>query len=136
MCVCVHTCACIVSMNHVFRDLILKHNNDQFTCILYLSADTSEAADGQLNYKLTVVTGDKKYAGTDARVFVKMTGKYGTTREVELTNNSKKDPFERGKTDIFQVTVHVSIPSRTLLISCELFLNTSKCTNANMEWTW
>jgi len=71
-----------------------------------LSAGSDDGKRGKLLlYKLTVVTGDRSYAGTDARVFIKMTGKYGITQEVELKNSNHKDPFEKGKTDTFEVMV-------------------------------
>ena len=51
------------------------------------------------NYKVTVSTGNKFLAGTDARVFVELFGQsHGQTRnsgEVELAG--KKDAFERGR---------------------------------------
>ena len=71
-----------------------------------LSAGSDDGNKGKLLlYKLTVKTGDRSYAGTDARVFIKMTGKYGITQEVELKNSNHKDPFEKGKTDTFQVMI-------------------------------
>ena len=57
---------------------------------------------------MTVVTGDRSYAGTDAGVYVKMKGTTGITREVQLTNSCKKSPFEKGNTDKFKVICHVS----------------------------
>lgn len=54
-----------------------------------------------LRYDVKVRTGKQNYAGTDARVFLKMFGKLGTTNEVELENG--KDCFEKGHTDSFQV---------------------------------
>ena len=55
----------------------------------------------QLDYEVTVVTGDVSYAGTDAHVYVQMYGTSGITQEVEL--DDEKDNFERNQTDVFKV---------------------------------
>lgn len=48
-----------------------------------------------------VKTGDKKFAGTDANVRIKLHDDYGhVTREVKLDNFFRND-FERGQTDSF-----------------------------------
>lgn len=44
---------------------------------------------------MTVYTGDKFFAGTDARVFVELFGQTRNSGEVELAG--KKDAFERGR---------------------------------------
>ena len=79
--------------------------------LLFFPADGSDVSNGRgrlLEYKMTVVTGDRSYAGTDAGVYVQMKGTSGMTREVQLTNNSKKSPFEKGNSDKFKVIFHVS----------------------------
>ena len=48
-----------------------------------------------------MVTGDRKYAGTDASVYLEITGKHGKTGEIKLDDN--KNNFEKGQTDIFKV---------------------------------
>ena len=52
-------------------------------------------------YEVAVVTGDRKYAGTDANVYLEITGKHGKTGEIKLDDN--KNNFEKGQTDIFKV---------------------------------
>jgi len=44
-------------------------------------------------YEITVFTGDKLGAGTDAKVFIQMYGLNGKTEEIVL--KSKSDTFER-----------------------------------------
>jgi hypothetical protein len=44
-------------------------------------------------YEITVFTGDKLGAGTDAKVFIQMYGLDGKTEEIALKN--KSDSFER-----------------------------------------
>lgn len=46
-------------------------------------------------YKVTVFTGDKPGAGTDANVYITMFGEFGDSGEKKLT--SRKNNFERGK---------------------------------------
>jgi len=53
------------------------------------------------NYKVTVYTGNKFLAGTDARVFVELFGQTQNSGEVELAG--KKKAFERGSVDAFNV---------------------------------
>ena len=82
---------------------------------------------GKLIYFLTVFTGDLRNAGTNANVFVEIGGnlgkisycifhnKYiyylksinfkGKTAPVKLENNNKKDKFERGQKDHFNVRI-------------------------------
>jgi hypothetical protein len=58
---------------------------------------------GLLKYDIQVLTGNVTYAGTDARVFMKIFGKKGTTSEFELRNDAE-DLFEKGQTDRFAVS--------------------------------
>ncbi len=44
-------------------------------------------------YKVTVYTGDKRGAGTDANVFINIFGEHGNTGERKLDNN--RNNFER-----------------------------------------
>lgn len=54
-------------------------------------------------YFLTVVTGNRKNAGTDANIFVEIGGELGKTTTHQLQNN-KKNKFERGEKDFFSVS--------------------------------
>lgn len=50
---------------------------------------------------LTLKTGDKRGAGTDANVFVQFYGQDGKSEEYFLDN--KSDNFERGQEDVFKI---------------------------------
>jgi hypothetical protein len=50
-------------------------------------------------YRITVVTGSVKDAGTDANVYLTLFGAYGNSGERLLDNASNN--FERGHTDVF-----------------------------------
>ncbi|CAF0982480.1 unnamed protein product [Didymodactylos carnosus] len=52
-------------------------------------------------YEITVFTGDKPNAGTDASVFIQIYGVNGKTEELKLGN--KSDTFERKKVDKFKL---------------------------------
>ena len=58
-------------------------------------------------YEVAVVTGDRKYAGTDANVYMEIMGKHGKTGEIKLDDN--KNNFEKGQTDIFKVQKNLSV---------------------------
>ena len=48
-----------------------------------------------------VKTGDKRFAGTDANVFIQMSGEKTMTKK--KTIDDEKNNFERGQLDVFQV---------------------------------
>ena len=51
-----------------------------------------------VKYLVQVYTGDKRYAGTDANVFLNVFGEQGDTGERFLTHSSNnRNKFERGK---------------------------------------
>ncbi|XP_067681544.1 lipoxygenase homology domain-containing protein 1-like [Haliotis asinina] len=52
-------------------------------------------------YHVTVRTGDVKYAGTDANVFIQFVGPKGTTRKIQM--DDAKDNFERGMMEEFDL---------------------------------
>jgi len=51
-----------------------------------------------------VFTGDKWGAGTDANVFIAMTGEFGDSGERELRDSGNVNKFERNQEDVFNVT--------------------------------
>lgn len=51
-----------------------------------------------------VRTGDKRFAGTDANVFIQICGEKSITKKHNL--DDEKNNFERGMLDVFQVTRH------------------------------
>lgn len=53
-------------------------------------------------YEVTVWTGDRKGAGTDANVFLQMYGENGKTEEYQLRNRT--DNFEQAQCDKFKVS--------------------------------
>ncbi|KAM6289832.1 lipoxygenase homology domain-containing protein 1 [Aegotheles albertisi] len=53
-----------------------------------------------INYEVSVVTGDVRAAGTNAKVFMQIYGETGKTELIILENRSNN--FERGTTDIFK----------------------------------
>lgn len=55
----------------------------------------------KIKYEVTVITGDVKYAGTDANVYIEMIGKEGRSGEIELDDH--RNNFERGLTELFKV---------------------------------
>jgi hypothetical protein len=54
-------------------------------------------------YKITVFTGDVDNAGTDANVFITLFGQLTNSHEFLLDNS--QDNFERGKADVFQLSL-------------------------------
>uniref|UniRef100_A0A803Y1H7 Lipoxygenase homology PLAT domains 1 n=1 Tax=Meleagris gallopavo TaxID=9103 RepID=A0A803Y1H7_MELGA len=56
-----------------------------------------------INYEVSVITGDVRAAGTNAKVFMQIYGETGKTELIILENRSNN--FERGATDIFKVDV-------------------------------
>ncbi|KAJ8400007.1 hypothetical protein AAFF_G00400460, partial [Aldrovandia affinis] len=54
-----------------------------------------------INYEITVITGDRRAAGTNANVYIQMYGEEGKTEVFTLQNRSNN--FERGTTEIFKI---------------------------------
>lgn len=54
-------------------------------------------------YYISVITGNSRLSGTDARVFIELKGTKGVTSPQRLHNPETKREFERGKMDHFQV---------------------------------
>lgn len=54
-----------------------------------------------INYEVTVVTGDVTFAGTNAKVFVQIYGDKGKTEVIRL--ESRSNNYERNATEIFKV---------------------------------
>jgi hypothetical protein len=66
------------------------------------------------NYKITIITSDIKHAGTNSKVYIQLFGDKGKhTVKIPLQKSSKnKDPFERGKKDIFEISTDVQLGKR------------------------
>jgi hypothetical protein len=54
------------------------------------------------NYRVTVVTGNVRGAGTDANVYLTVVGDKGKVDKVHLDNS--KNNFERGRVDVFAIS--------------------------------
>jgi hypothetical protein len=60
----------------------------------------------EVEYVVKVYTGDKFGAGTDANVYVNMTGEFGDTGERHLKDSNNVNKFERNKvTHMFNLLV-------------------------------
>lgn len=55
----------------------------------------------ETRYQITVKTGDKRFAGTDANVFIQLAGVKGITKKLKL--DDAKNNFERNMVDSFEV---------------------------------
>ena len=53
-----------------------------------------------VDYEIQVETGDKRFAGTDADVFITLYGKKRSSRKYQLTKKGT-NLFEGGNTDVF-----------------------------------
>ena len=51
----------------------------------------------EINYIVKVFTGDVHGAGTDANIFLKITGEFGDTGEIQLKHSDHMNKFERGQ---------------------------------------
>jgi len=51
----------------------------------------------ELEYVVKVFTGDKRGAGTDANIFVNISGEFGDTGERELKESNHFNKFERNQ---------------------------------------
>lgn len=65
----------------------------------------------ELEYKVVVFTGDERGAGTDANVFINITGEFGDTGERPLKKSQNMNKFERKQVRYFsrkfrQIFVH------------------------------
>ena len=51
----------------------------------------------EIDYEVKVVTGDVFGAGTDANVFINLTGEFGDTGERQLKDSNNMNKFERNQ---------------------------------------
>lgn len=59
-----------------------------------------------VTYKIFIETASSVFAGTDDAVRIQLQGSFGVTNQVELSQSqTHDDPFERGQTDVFEVTL-------------------------------
>ena len=78
--------------------------NGAITPVAMTTIDPSgEDEPGKCIYHVTILTGNAKLAGTDAKIFIEISGEKGNTSIHRLTNH-KKNEFERNKQDHFHVS--------------------------------
>ncbi|XP_059165222.1 lipoxygenase homology domain-containing protein 1-like [Physella acuta] len=65
---------------------------------------TNSSSQQDIDYTITIKTGDRRNSGTDATVFITLFGSRGSSNKLNLPNQVH-NTFERGDTDTF--TVHV-----------------------------
>ncbi|CAE1278375.1 unnamed protein product [Acanthosepion pharaonis] len=79
----------------------LDTDEDDGQTELFLKPSKMEKREKYLSYEVTVWTGNKNGAGTDANVFIRLFGKKGKTEKYFLRN--KNDNFEAGMIDKFKI---------------------------------
>jgi hypothetical protein len=63
------------------------------------------AAPAKMIYHISTITGDHKFAGTDAKVYIQLKGTEGNSEIHHLYNpKARKQQFERGQMDHFHVS--------------------------------
>lgn len=71
------------------------------------AASSDDTAGKQGTYTVTVVTGNRRGAGTDANVFIELVGEVQNLESGRTVLESSRSNFEKGKTDEF----HIRSPS-------------------------
>ena len=83
-------------------------------------------------------TGDKRFAGTDANVFIQLVGEKGMTQKMTLDN--PKNNFERNMTDNFEVWNEIrnykNIYEDPLYMDKVKNPELSYCTNNKVKKNW
>ncbi|CAF0922726.1 unnamed protein product, partial [Brachionus calyciflorus] len=90
--------------------ILLNKTYYNFSANRWIDSKTELIQDGDaiqvsdlVEYTISVLTADKMGAGTDANVFINIHGTKGETGKIQLESSStNKNPFEKGKLDIFQ----------------------------------
>ena len=78
------------------KNTSIREMNDRLDSERFMSDSTF--------YKVHVTTSNKFSAGTDSRVFIKLYGENGSTDKITLKKSkNNKNPFEKGKTDTFEL---------------------------------
>ena len=67
-------------------------------------------------YVVEVKTGDQPGSGSDSHIFIEIFGTRGSSGERPLTFSDKLNAFERGQTDVFQVTTNILLLLLLLLL--------------------
>ena len=57
------------------------------------------------SYLVTVITSERPFAGTDAKVYIELNGSRGSSGRLQLKDSmTNKNPFEQGSKDLFEIT--------------------------------
>lgn len=83
-----------VGQGVLYRDIPAKKN-------IPMETGHGGSAGLKTKYIVYIKTGDKRFAGTDANVFIQMSGEKTKTKKKTL--DDEKNNFERGQLDVFQV---------------------------------
>ena len=59
-----------------------------------------------VEWEVRVFTADRRFAGTDANVFITLYGRRGVAMKQQLRTTTMKNAFERGKEDTFLITTN------------------------------
>ena len=80
-----------------------SEDNPSGQTVVEMVPATGDATDENVAdfFKLEVVTGDRRGAGTDANVFIELVGSKGSSGTKTL--DARRSDFERGNTDVFRV---------------------------------
>ena len=89
-----------------------EDNPDGLTVRELLPASKADVADSDVGsmgdfFRLDVITGDRRGAGTDANVFVELVGERASSGTKTL--DAQRSDFERGNTDTFRLEVSTAI---------------------------
>ena len=112
--VCNSKCAAKSNTDWFLESIVICNSEGQetyFPCYAWLSLPSGAgqtirklvaSRKREVQYELTVTTADCRGAGTDSDVVVCLHGENGDSGERHLNNSkTRKNPFERGKVDIF-----------------------------------
>ena len=81
----------------------LATDEDDGKIVRELVANQSQYLD-KISYNVSVKTGDKNNAGTDANVHIKIFGSKGDTGTIKLRSSDNTfNKFERGRVDLFNI---------------------------------
>eukprot|EP01052_Picozoa_sp_SAG31_P000293 SAG31_NODE_9_length_42330_cov_441.979162_8_plen_514_part_00 len=79
--------------------------------------NSAQSVEGFQHVKVLVYTGTLHGAGTDAKIWLKLTGTKGTSKKLDLPNTFGPPCFERGAVDCFIIDLNIDIGN---LLSCEI----------------
>ena len=93
-----HQSSAKVSVSRVYRNYI----SSNFIYPIFWMNIFNTLSGKPVRYQVTVRTGDVRYAGTDANVYVIVHGSKGKTKKLFM--DDARDNFERGATEVFEVS--------------------------------